>query len=31
MLGYCMGVRRAVEMAYREAGAGPGRVYTLGP
>jgi 4-hydroxy-3-methylbut-2-enyl diphosphate reductase len=30
-LGYCMGVRRAVETAYREAGKGPGRVYTLGP
>ncbi|GHV89041.1 4-hydroxy-3-methylbut-2-enyl diphosphate reductase [Spirochaetia bacterium] len=37
VLGYCMGVRRAVEMAYREAdrvAAGPGdsrRVYTMGP
>jgi 4-hydroxy-3-methylbut-2-enyl diphosphate reductase len=31
VLGYCMGVRRAVEMAYREAGEAPGRVYTLGP
>ena len=31
VLGYCMGVRRAVETAYREAGKGPGRVYTLGP
>jgi 4-hydroxy-3-methylbut-2-enyl diphosphate reductase len=31
VLGYCMGVRRAVEMAYREAGKAPGRVYTLGP
>jgi 4-hydroxy-3-methylbut-2-enyl diphosphate reductase len=30
-LGYCMGVRRAVDMACREAGAAPGRVYTLGP
>jgi 4-hydroxy-3-methylbut-2-enyl diphosphate reductase len=30
VLGYCMGVRRAVEMAYREAGKGP-EVYTLGP
>jgi 4-hydroxy-3-methylbut-2-enyl diphosphate reductase len=31
VLGYCMGVRRAVEMAYREAREAPGRVYTLGP
>jgi 4-hydroxy-3-methylbut-2-enyl diphosphate reductase len=31
VLGYCMGVRRAVEIAYREAGKGQGRVYTLGP
>jgi 4-hydroxy-3-methylbut-2-enyl diphosphate reductase len=30
ILGYCMGVRRAVEMAYRQA-ALPGRVYTVGP
>jgi 4-hydroxy-3-methylbut-2-enyl diphosphate reductase len=33
VLGYCMGVRRAVEMAYREAEqpSVPGRVYTIGP
>jgi 4-hydroxy-3-methylbut-2-enyl diphosphate reductase len=31
VLGYCMGVRRAVEMAYREAREAPGRVYTVGP
>ncbi|MDR1410602.1 MAG: 4-hydroxy-3-methylbut-2-enyl diphosphate reductase [Spirochaetaceae bacterium] len=34
VLGYCMGVRRAVELAYREAAksASPGgRVYTVGP
>jgi 4-hydroxy-3-methylbut-2-enyl diphosphate reductase len=30
-LGYCMGVRRAVEMAYREAREATGRVYTVGP
>jgi 4-hydroxy-3-methylbut-2-enyl diphosphate reductase len=29
-MGFCMGVRRAVEMAVEEAEAGPG-VYTLGP
>lgn len=29
-LGFCMGVRRAVDTAYREAASG-GRVYTLGP
>ncbi|MDR0997484.1 MAG: 4-hydroxy-3-methylbut-2-enyl diphosphate reductase [Treponema sp.] len=31
VLGYCMGVRRAVETAYREAREAPGRVYTMGP
>jgi 4-hydroxy-3-methylbut-2-enyl diphosphate reductase len=31
VLGYCMGVRRAVEMAYAEAALGGGRVYTMGP
>jgi 4-hydroxy-3-methylbut-2-enyl diphosphate reductase len=30
VLGYCMGVRRAVEMAYRELDAAPGRVYLMG-
>ncbi|MDR0524941.1 MAG: 4-hydroxy-3-methylbut-2-enyl diphosphate reductase [Spirochaetaceae bacterium] len=29
VLGFCMGVRRAVELAYREAGGG-GKIYTLG-
>ncbi|MDR0387575.1 MAG: 4-hydroxy-3-methylbut-2-enyl diphosphate reductase, partial [Treponema sp.] len=31
ILGYCMGVRRAVVLAYRRLAAGPGRVYTMGP
>jgi 4-hydroxy-3-methylbut-2-enyl diphosphate reductase len=31
ILGYCMGVRRAVETAYRELDASPDRVYTMGP
>ncbi|MDR2741445.1 MAG: 4-hydroxy-3-methylbut-2-enyl diphosphate reductase [Treponema sp.] len=31
ILGYCMGVRRAVEMAYRRLSAPSGRVYTIGP
>jgi 4-hydroxy-3-methylbut-2-enyl diphosphate reductase len=31
ILGYCMGVRRAVEMAYRQLAASSGRVYTIGP
>jgi 4-hydroxy-3-methylbut-2-enyl diphosphate reductase len=30
VLGFCMGVRRAVELAYHHADS-PGRVYTLGP
>jgi 4-hydroxy-3-methylbut-2-enyl diphosphate reductase len=31
ILGYCMGVRRAVEMAYRQLAAPSSRVYTIGP
>jgi 4-hydroxy-3-methylbut-2-enyl diphosphate reductase len=31
ILGYCMGVRRAVETAYRELDASPDRVYLMGP
>jgi 4-hydroxy-3-methylbut-2-enyl diphosphate reductase len=31
ILGYCMGVRRAVEIAYRQLAVSRGRVYTMGP
>ena len=31
VLGFCMGVRRAVEMAWRESSLREGHVYTLGP
>jgi len=31
VLGFCMGVRRAIELAYNQADSSAGKVYTLGP